>query len=38
MTWAVEAKGVGKVFGGEAEAVEALRDIDLTLSPGDLSH
>ena len=35
MTWAVEAKGVGKVFGGEAEAVEALRDIDLTLSPGD---
>ena len=35
MTWAVEAKGVGKVFGGEAEAVEALRDIDFTLSQGD---
>jgi len=35
MTWAVEAKGVGKVFGGEAEAVEALRDIDLAFSPGD---
>jgi len=35
MTWAVEAKGVGKVFGGQAEAVEALRDIDFTLSQGD---
>ena len=37
MTWAVEAKGVGKVFGGQAEAVEALRDIDFTLSQGDFA-
>ncbi|HLF43946.1 MAG TPA: ABC transporter ATP-binding protein [Acidimicrobiia bacterium] len=35
MTPAVEAKGVGKVFGRDAEAVEALTDIDLVLSPRD---
>lgn len=32
---AVEAKGVGKVFGRDAGAIEALRDIDIVLSPGD---
>ncbi|MEX1124677.1 MAG: ABC transporter ATP-binding protein [Acidimicrobiia bacterium] len=37
MTPAVEARGVGKVFGPDADAVEALRDIDLVLSPGDFA-
>ena len=35
MTNAIEAKGVGKVFGRDEEAVEALRGIDITLVPGD---
>lgn len=35
MTSAVEARGVGKVFGSGADSVEALSDIDLSLAPGD---
>jgi len=37
MTAVVEARGVGKVFGRDADAVEALKDIDLLLSPGDFA-
>ena len=37
MTAAVEARGVGKVFGRDTEAVEALSNIDLVLSPGDFA-
>lgn len=32
---AVEMRGVGKVFGAGADAVEALRDISLTIRPGE---
>ena len=35
MTSAVEARGVGKVFGSGTDSVEALSDIDLSFSPGD---
>lgn len=35
MTSAVEARGVGKVFGSGADSVEALSDIDLSFAPGD---
>jgi NitT/TauT family transport system ATP-binding protein len=35
VTSAVEARGVGKVFGSGTDSVEALTDIDLSLSPGD---
>jgi NitT/TauT family transport system ATP-binding protein len=35
MPAAVEARGVGKVFGRDAAAMEALRGIDIVLSPGD---
>jgi NitT/TauT family transport system ATP-binding protein len=35
MIAAVEAKGVGKTFGTDTEAVEALENIDLLLSAGD---
>jgi NitT/TauT family transport system ATP-binding protein len=35
VTSAVEARGVGKVFGSGTDSVEALSDIDLSLSPGD---
>jgi len=34
---AVEARGVGMVFGRGAEAIEALKDIDLVLAPGDFA-
>jgi NitT/TauT family transport system ATP-binding protein len=37
MPHAVEARGVGMVFGRGTESVEALKDIDLTLSPGDFA-
>ncbi|MDP9494147.1 MAG: ABC transporter ATP-binding protein [Actinomycetota bacterium] len=37
MTSAVEATGVGKVFGRDTEAVQALSDIHLVLSPGDFA-
>jgi NitT/TauT family transport system ATP-binding protein len=35
MPAAVEARGLGKVFGRDAAAMEALRGIDIVLSPGD---
>jgi NitT/TauT family transport system ATP-binding protein len=35
VTSAVEARGVGKVFGSGTDSVEALSDIDLSFSPGD---
>ena len=35
MTRAVEARGVGKVFGSGSDSVEALSDIDLSFAPGD---
>jgi NitT/TauT family transport system ATP-binding protein len=35
VTSAVEARGVGKVFGSGADSVEALSNIDLSLAPGD---
>jgi NitT/TauT family transport system ATP-binding protein len=35
VTSAVEARGVGKVFGSAADGVEALRDIDISFSAGD---
>jgi NitT/TauT family transport system ATP-binding protein len=35
MTNAIEASGVGKIFGKDAEAVEAVRDIDVILASGD---
>jgi len=35
VTSAVEARGVSKVFGSGTDSVEALSDIDLSLSPGD---
>jgi NitT/TauT family transport system ATP-binding protein len=35
VTSAVEARGVGKVFGSGGDSVEALSDIDLSFAPGD---
>jgi len=35
VTRAVEARGVGKVFGSGSDSVEALSDIDLSFAPGD---
>ncbi len=35
MTMVVDARGVGKVFGSGAEAVQALTDIDLQMETGD---
>ena len=35
MTTAVKAHGVGKVFGSDQDAVEALRDINIELGAGD---
>jgi NitT/TauT family transport system ATP-binding protein len=35
VTSAVEARGVGKVFGSGTDSVEALTDIELSFSPGD---
>jgi len=35
VTSAVEARGVGKVFGSGSDSVEALSDIDLSFAPGD---
>jgi NitT/TauT family transport system ATP-binding protein len=37
MPAAVAARGVGMVFGRGSESVEALKDIELTLSPGDFA-
>ena len=35
MKMVVEARGLGKVFGSGAEAVQALTDIDLRMETGD---
>jgi NitT/TauT family transport system ATP-binding protein len=37
VTTAVEARRVGKVFGPGGEGVVALRDVDLSLAPGDFA-